>query len=73
MNPKVHAVTDADGRPIRFSGGLVLDLMTECQVSDQTGAAALPGSSPKAEWRLADRGHDADWSGEALKDRGIEP
>ena len=73
MNPKVNAVTDADGRPIRFSGGLVLELMTEGQVSDDMGAAALPASWPKAEWRLADRGHDADWFWEALKDKGISP
>jgi hypothetical protein len=43
------------------------------QVSDCTGAAALLGSLPKAEWLLADRGHDADWFREALKDRGIKP
>ena len=34
MNTKLHAVTDADGRPIRF-------FMTAGQVSDYTGAAAL--------------------------------
>ena len=33
MNTKLHAVTDADGRPIRF-------FMTAGQVSDYTGAAA---------------------------------
>jgi transposase len=32
MNTKLHAVTDADGRPIRF-------FMTAGQVSDYTGAA----------------------------------
>lgn len=48
MNTKLHAVTDADGRSIRF-------FMTAGQVSDYTGAAALPGSLPKAEWLLADR------------------
>jgi transposase len=41
MNTKLHAVTDADGRPIRF-------FMTAGQVSDYTGAAALLGSLPKA-------------------------
>jgi transposase len=49
-----YPVTDADGRPIRFH-------MTAGQVSDYTGAAALPASLPKAEWLLADRGYDADW------------
>jgi len=40
MNIKLHAVADADGRPIRF-------FMTAGQVSDYTGAAALLGSLPK--------------------------
>ncbi len=31
------------------------------QVSDYTGAAALLGSLPAAEWMIADRGYDADW------------
>ena len=53
MNTKLHAVTDAEGRPIRF-------FMTAGQVSDYTGAAALLGGLPKAEWLLADRGYDAD-------------
>ena len=47
--------------------------MTAGQVSDYTGAAALLGSLPKAEWLLADRGYDADWFREALKDKGIQP
>ena len=66
MNTKLHAVTDADGRPIRF-------FMTAGQVSDYTGAAALLSSLPKADWLLADRGYDADWFREALKDKGIKP
>lgn len=47
--------------------------MTAGQVSDYTGAGALLGSLPKAEWRLADRGYDADWFRDALKDKGIRP
>lgn len=66
MNTKLHAVTDADGRPIRF-------FMTAGQVSDYTGAAALLSSLPSADWLLADRGYDADWFREALKDKGIKP
>ncbi len=54
MNTKLHAVTDEDGRPIRF-------LMTAGQVSGYTGAAALLDSLPPAEWLLADRGYDANW------------
>jgi transposase len=52
MNTKLHAVADADGRPIRF-------FMTAGQVSDYTGAAALLSSLPKADWLLADRGYRA--------------
>ena len=66
MNTKLHAVTDAEGRPIRF-------FMTAGQVRDYTGAAALLGSLPKAERLLADRVYDADWFRDALKDKGIKP
>jgi transposase len=66
MNTKLHAVTDADGRPIRF-------FMTAGQVSDYTGAAAVLCSLPSAEWLLAERGYDADWFRDALKDKGIKP
>ena len=43
------------------------------QYTRHTGAAALLGSLPKAEWLLADRGYDADWFREALQDKGIKP
>ena len=66
MNTRLHAISDAEGRPIRF-------FMTAGQVSDYTGAAALLGSLPKAQWLLADRGYDADWFRDALKDKGIKP
>jgi transposase len=65
MNTKLHAVSDARGRPIGF-------FMSAGQVSDYTGAAALLGSLPNAGWLLADRGYDADWFREALKDKGIK-
>lgn len=52
LNTKLHAVTDAKGRPLRF-------FMTAGQVSDYTGAAALLGSLPAAEWLIADRGYRA--------------
>ena len=45
MNTKLHAVTDAIGRPIRF-------FMTAGEVSDYTGARALVGSLPAADWLL---------------------
>jgi hypothetical protein len=63
MNTKLHAGPDAEGRPIRF-------FMTAGQVSDYTGAAAIPCGLPEAEWLLVDRGHDADWFPEAMKDNG---
>ena len=62
----MHAVTDAKGRPLKF-------FMTAGEVSEYTGAAALLGSLPAAEWMIADRGYDADWFREALKDKGISP
>ncbi|WP_144423494.1 IS5 family transposase [Sphingopyxis sp. 113P3] len=66
MNTKLHAVSDANGRPISF-------FMTAGQVSDYTGAAALLDSLPKAQWMLADRGYDADWFRDALQEKGITP
>ena len=66
MDTKLHAVTDANGRPISF-------FMTAGQVSDYTGAAALLDSLPKAQWMLADRGYDADWFREALQEKGLTP
>lgn len=65
MNTKLHAVADASGRPIGF-------FMSAGQARDYTGAAALLDSLPKAGWLLADRGYDADWFREALKDNGIK-
>ena len=66
MNTKLHAVTDASGRPISF-------FITAGQVSDYTGAAALLDELPKAKWLLADRGYDADWYRDALQAKGITP
>ena len=61
----MHALADAKGRPIGF-------FMPAGQVSDHTGAAVLLGSLPKAGWLLADRGYDADWFRDVLKDKGIK-
>jgi transposase len=66
MNTKLHAFTDGEGRPIRF-------FMTAGEVSDYTGAAAVLGSLPSADWLLVDRGYDAEWFRDALKDLGIKP
>jgi len=66
MNTKLHAVTDANGRPLSF-------FMTAGQVSDHIGAAALLDELPRAQWLLADRGYDADWFTDALQEKGITP
>jgi transposase len=78
MNTKLHAVADENGRLISL-------FMTAGEISDYTGAAALLGSLPAAEWllgpfhglktnhcRAMDRGYDADWFRDALKDKGIK-
>lgn len=64
MNTKIHAVTDANGRPLSF-------VTTAGQVSDYIGAAALLDELPKAQWLLADRGYDPDWFRDALQGKGI--
>jgi len=66
MNTKLHAVTDANGRPLSF-------FITAGQISDYTGAAALLEDLPKAKWMLADRGYDAEWFRDALEQKGINP
>ena len=66
MNTKLHAVTDANGRPLSF-------FLTAGLVSDYTGAAALLDDLPKAQWLLGDRGYDADWFRDALAAKGIKP
>jgi len=66
LNTKLHAVTDAKGRPLKF-------FMTAGQVGDYTGVATLLGSLPEAERLTADRGYDADCFREALRDKGIGP
>jgi len=47
--------------------------MTAGPVSDYTGAAVLLDSRPITQWTLADRGYDADWFRNALKEKGIKP
>jgi len=66
MNTKLHAVTDANGRPISF-------FMAAGQVSDYIGATALLDELPKAQWLLADHDYDADWFRDALQEKGITP
>ncbi len=60
MNTKLHPVTDANGRPLRF-------FMTAGQISDYTGAAALLDDLPRAQRLPGDRGYDAEWFRDALR------
>ncbi len=64
MNTELHAICDSQGRPISC-------FVTAGQISDYIGARALLSSLPKVEWRLGNRGYDADWFTEALRDKGI--
>ncbi|MEL6667172.1 MAG: IS5 family transposase [Pseudomonadota bacterium] len=66
MNSKLHAVTDALGRPLRM-------FLTAGQRSDYIGARGLLHDLPDAKHMLADRGYDAEWYREALEDKGIMP
>ena len=66
MNSKLHAVCDAHGKPVRL-------LLTAGQVSDYKGAGILLESLPDAREMLGDRGYDADWFRNGLKQRGITP
>ncbi|GAB6854147.1 hypothetical protein JCM15831A_11710 [Asaia astilbis] len=66
MNTKLHAVTDRNGRPIRF-------FMTTGRISDYAGAATLLDDLPAARWLLADLSYDADWFKDGLEGKGIKP
>lgn len=66
MNSKLHLVADNVGRPVCL-------FLTGGQTSDYIGARALMDRLPRAKTMLADRGYDADWFRNALKDMEIEP
>ncbi len=51
----------------------MLLFLSEGQVSDYQGARALIEQFPASKHLLADRGYDANWFREALRDKGIEP
>ncbi len=64
MNTKPNSICDGQGLPLhRF--------VTAGQVSDHFGARSLVGSLQKVDWLLGDRGYDAGWFREALKDKGM--
>ena len=64
MNTKLHAICDSRRRPLNL-------FVTAGQVSDYIEARALLSSLPDVDWLLGDRGYDADWFRDALKDRGM--
>jgi|TARA_B100000315_G_C14141684_1_gene391616 transposase len=66
LNSKLHAVCDADGKP------LIL-LLTEGQISDYRGAATILPALPPADILIADKGYDSNWFRHALAGLGIEP
>jgi transposase len=66
MNTKLHAITDANGRPLSF-------FYDRRSVRRLYRAAALLDELPKAQWLLGDRGYDADWFRHALQAKGIKP
>ena len=66
MNSKLHAVCDANGKPI------VLRL-SEGQMSDHKGARLVLDALPKASTLIADRGYDSNWFRQALTEKGITP
>lgn len=46
-------------------------LVTAGQISDYIGALALLNGLPEVEWLLGDRGHNADWFRQAMKDTEV--
>ena len=66
MNSKLHAVCDADGKPIIL-------LLTEGQMSDHKGARVILDALPKAKSLIADRGYDANRLRSKLRDQGAIP
>ncbi len=65
LNSKLHAVCDGQGRPVVL-------LLSEGQMSDYKGARLIVDALPPAKWLLADRGYDADWFRDALREKGIK-
>jgi len=58
-------VTDTNDHPLSF-------FMMAGPISYYTGAAALLDNFPRTQWLLADRGYDADWFKDALREKRIK-
>jgi hypothetical protein len=63
VNTKLHVVTDAKGRLLKF-------FLTGSQLSEYTIVTVQLDSLLVAERKLADRSDDATWFREPLKDKG---
>jgi transposase len=66
MNTKLHAVTDANGRPLSL-------FVAAGQVSDCTGSAAPLEDRPMAQQMLANRGYKQTALGTPFRQRGSDP
>jgi transposase len=66
LGSKLHAVCDGDVRPGRL-------LLTAENVSDLVGTRELMKDLPNADYLLADKGYDADWFREELRQRRVKP
>ncbi len=66
MNTKLHAVADANGRPLSF-------FLTAGPVSDYTGAVALLDALRQGAMVARRSAYDADWFRDALEAKGIKP
>ena len=66
LNTKLHAVCDGLGRPVAL-------LLSGGQMSDYEGARALLEHLPSCKHMLGDRGYDANWFRQGLKNKGIAP
>ncbi|APF38892.1 IS5 family transposase [Chelatococcus daeguensis] len=51
----------------------VVSLWASAQARGFTTAGQIRDYTGAAEWLIADRGYDADWFRDALKDKGIRP
>jgi hypothetical protein len=66
MNTKLHAICDNQCHSFN-------PFVTTGQVSAYIGAWASLNNLPNVDWLLEDRGYDADWFTEVLKDKWIHP
>ena len=69
--PLAHGIEHVND--LRVISGPLLFFLTAGQASDYQGGRHLLDRMPKAKELLADRGYDADWFRNGLKDKGISP